>query len=289
MKPWMIIVGILVILAVIIIIRVLYELATLQITNYEIESEKIEKEKNVRLAVLSDLHNREYGNDNEKLIELIRNQSPDYILLAGDMMTASVNKDYEKVLTFIEKLREIAPVYFSLGNHEKRAFIGGDYYQEMNTKIKESFSQNDIVLLQNEHKDLDNNVSLYGLDIDYKFYKKPKAPFYGPEDLASDINIEDESRYNIMMAHSPKFFKTYALSNVDLIVSGHYHGGAVRLPGIGGVISPQFVPFPKYDKGEYVSGDTVMIVSSGCGSHKVNLRLFNKPEVMVIDIHGHSI
>lgn len=281
MKPWMIIVGILIILAVIITIRVLYELRSLKITNYEIESGKIASGKNIRLAVLTDLHNREYGDNNEKLTSLTRSVKPDYILLAGDMFTASPGKDIEKVLRFIKALREIAPVYYSLGNHEKKMGIDG--------RIAEYFSENDIVLLQNGHRDVDNNISIYGLDIDYKFYKKPKAPFYEISDMEKDIHIEDESRYNVLMAHSPKYFKTYAKSRPDLVVSGHYHGGAVRLPKIGGVISPQFVPFPKYDKGEYVIDDTVMIVSSGCGSHKVNLRLFNKPEVMVVEIHGHSI
>ena len=136
-------------------------------------------------------------------------------------------------------------------------------------------------------------MTLYGLDLDLKYYPKlpykNKKPIYSAQEMEEDLGTMDPARYNIILAHSPRYFNAYASSGADLVLSGHYHGGAVRIPKLGGVISPQFVFFPEYDKGVYKKENTEMIVSSGCGSHKVHLRLFNKPEVMVVDIHGHLI
>ena len=293
MRWWIVIVAIVLILAVILTIRAFYEYASLVRTDYEIETEKFPAGKRLRLLVLSDLHDRVYGPENEKLLDLMKSCEPDAILLTGDILTASRKKDPNQVFAFLTKSSKIAPVYYAPGNHERKIKEKKETFGILYDVFRRTLKQNQICYLENEKTDLDENVCLYGLDLDLKYFPKlpykNKKPIYTAEEMEEDLGKMDPSRYNIILAHSPRYFNAYAASGADLVLSGHYHGGAVRIPKLGGVISPQFVFFPEYDKGVYKKENTEMIVSSGCGSHKVHLRLFNKPEVMVVDIHGHLI
>ena len=293
MRTWIIIVSIVLILAVTLTIRAFYEYASLVRTDYEIETVKFPEGKKLRLLVLSDLHDRVYGPENEKLLDLMKSSKPDAILLTGDILTASRKKDPNQVFAFLAKSSQIAPVYYAPGNHERKIKEKKETFGILYNVFRRTLEQNQIRYLENEKTLLDENVCLYGLDLDLKYYPKlpykNKKPFYTAQQMEQDLGAMDPSRFNIILAHSPRYFNAYAASGADLVLSGHYHGGAVRIPKLGGVISPQFVFFPKYDKGVYKKENTEMIVSSGCGSHKVHLRLFNKPEVMVVDIHGHLI
>ena len=293
MRWWIVIVAIVLILAVILTIRAFYEYASLVRTDYEVETEKFPDGKRLRLLVLSDLHDRVYGPENEKLLDLMKSCEPDVIFLTGDILTASRKKDPNQVFAFLAKSSKIAPVYYAPGNHERKIKEKKETFGILYDVFRRTLKQNQICYLENEKTDLDENVCLYGLDLDLKYFPKlpykNKKPIYTAEEMEEDLGKMDPSRYNIILAHSPRYFNAYASSGADLVLSGHYHGGAVRIPKLGGVISPQFVFFPEYDKGVYKKENTEMIVSSGCGSHKVHLRLFNKPEVMVVDIHGHLI
>lgn len=293
MKPWVVIVSIVLIAAVILTVRAFYEYASLVRTDYEIETDKLPAGKKLRLLVLCDLHERIYGEENEKLLDLMRSCQPDLILLPGDILTASRTKDPDQVFAFLSKSSKIAPVYYAPGNHERKIKEKKEEFGSLYDNFRRTLKENQICYLENEKAMPDENVCLYGLDLDLKYYPKlpyrNKKPIYSAKEMAADLGEMDQSLFNIILAHSPRYFNAYASSGADLILSGHYHGGAVRIPKLGGVISPQFVFFPEYDKGVYKKGNTEMIVSSGCGSHKVHLRLFNKPEVMVVDIHGHLI
>lgn len=293
MRPWIIIVAIVLILAVILTIRAFYEYATLVRTDYEIETDKFPEGKKLRLLVLSDLHDRVYGPENGKLLDLMRSCKPDVILLTGDILTASHKKDPAPVFAFLTESSKIAPIYYAPGNHERKIKEKKETFGSLYDTFRRTLLQNEICYLENERSFLDENVCIYGLDLDLKYFPKlpykNKKPIYTAQEMAKDLGEMDPLRYNIILAHSPRYFNAYAASGADLVLSGHYHGGAVRIPKLGGVISPQFVFFPEYDKGVYKKENTEMIVSSGCGSHKVHLRLFNKPEVMVVDIHGHLI
>lgn len=293
MRWWIVIVAIVLILAVILTIRAFYEYASLVRTDYEIETDKFPEGKRLRLLVLSDLHDRVYGPENEKLLDMMRSCEPDAILLTGDILTASRKKDPNQVFAFLAKSSKIAPMYYAPGNHERKIKEKKETFGILYDVFRRTLKQNQICYLENEKTILDDNVTLYGLDLDLKYYPKlpykNKKPIYSAQEMEEDLGTMDPARYNIILAHSPRYFNAYASSGADLVLSGHYHGGAVRIPKLGGVISPQFVFFPEYDKGVYKKENTEMIVSSGCGSHKVHLRLFNKPEVMVVDIHGHLI
>ena len=290
---WIIILCIVVLLAVILAIRACYEFVTLTRTDYELETGKLAEGKDLTLTVLTDLHNRSYGEGNQKLLDMVRETEPDAIFLVGDILTASVKKDPEPVFALLKELSQITKVYYAPGNHEKKIREEAERYGELDRRLSEVLKETQIRYLENDWEDLDEKIRIYGLDMDLSYYPKfvktITAPRYTAGEMQKAVGELDPERYNIVLAHSPKYFKAYAESGADLILSGHYHGGAVRIPKVGGVISPQFVFFPKYDKGKYETDTSCMIVSSGCGSHKVHLRLWNKPEVMVVKIHGHFI
>lgn len=285
MAAWIIPVCILVVLIVILVIRNHYELGHLAKTFYDIQSEKLADGKSLKAVLLADLHGRTYGDDNCGLIRMIKEEEPDIIFLAGDMITYSMDPDIPALAKILKELREIAPVYYSPGNHEKKLKRNTNAFDE----LYPLFEETGVRYMENTRADLEDNISVAGLDIGGRFYKKLKGEKYTAEDIKKDLPIPDENRYNIVLAHSPKFFDTYAEYGADLFLAGHYHGGAIRIGRNTGVISPQFVPFPGYSKGIFTKGRTQMIVTAGCGSHKVNLRIGNKPEVVIINIHGNLI
>ncbi len=289
MKPLIVIILILVLLALIITIRAFYELNTLQLVKYDLETKKLASDEHKRFVFISDLHSRKYGKDNEKLIRLIKEQYPDYILVGGDMVVASKNKDDAEVIKLLSNLSKITAVYYALGNHEKHLEVCPDKFGDRFLRFKSFLDNNNITLLQNKNVKLSNEIVLSGLDIDFKYYKKLNTPKYCFENIEDDLGVLDKNSFNILLAHNPKHFELYSMINADLVLSGHYHGGAVGFGANYGLISPQFKLFPKYCKGKFSKNNTTMIVTSGCGSHKVNLRLNNKPEVVVIDIYGHFI
>ena len=286
MKPVLIVILILVIVCGIFTARVIYELHHLTIAHYQLNSEKVSPENNLRAVLLTDLHGRRYGTQNRTLLKLIEKQDPDVILTGGDMVTASERTDFEESSRLFQNMVKIAPVYAIPGNHEKRMNQPEEPTYQAFCGYKEALIENGVIYMENDRADLNSQITLSGLDIDPTYYSKIKRSFYPPEQMKKDLAEVDRTRFNIVLAHNPRFFNTYAESGADLFLAGHYHGGAVRIGKRIGVVSPQFVPFPKYSKGIYTLGDTAMIVSAGCGTHKVNLRLFNQPEIVVIEING---
>ena len=143
-------------------------------------------------------------------------------------------------------------------------------------------------MLVNAHEFLEPwNVCLYGLDLPRAYYKRLIKKPLREEVLTSMLGTMQPDRCNVLLAHNPDYFRTYCTLHPDLIVSGHNHGGVVRLPGLGGVISPRLHPFPKYDYGVYESADikTKMVVTAGCGMHSIHIRINNPPEMVVIDVN----
>ncbi len=290
MKKWPIVVGASTAAAAAGTLAALYELKTLKSTYYEIQSEKVKPGDELKVVLLSDLHERNYGHNNAKLIRRIIKEAPDLILTAGDMITASEHPDYEGSLALYRNLLRIAPVYAAYGNHEKRMSTGeGRQLQEFH-RYERALEEAGVKWLLNDSIKANSSICLSGLDIERKYYRKIMRLYYPPSQMKQDLASVPKECFNIVLAHNPRFFRTYAEYGADLYLSGHYHGGAIRLfGGRIGVISPQFRMFPKYSRGMYDKLGSKMIVSAGCGSHKVNLRLHNKPEVVVINIHGHLI
>ena len=255
----------------------------LNITKYNICSDKFScKFDKLRIAVLSDLHDTVHGEDNARLFELVCNEKPDIVIIAGDLVTARNGRDYSPALTLLKRLAENWPVYYGFGNHEQKLKEeSADYIQ----KIK---MMQGVTLLDNESIDIkDYGIRVTGLSLSKRFYKKGKKILPKLDDIKKVIG-EKSDMYNVLIAHNPVFFETYAEWGAELIFSGHLHGGIVRLPFVGGVLSPQVRFFPKYDKGMFKWGESTMIVSAGLGKHTIPVRLWNPAELLIIDLKNKN-
>ena len=267
------------------------ELRDFRVTKYRICSQKlngIKREK--KIIFLSDLHNRMYGEENERLLESIRNQHPDLILIGGDMLVRKDGNSYDKTVHFLAKLPGICPVYCANGNHEQKLKELPDKYEQSYEEYKKALTASGIHMLENasETVKLDEvPVKLSGLEIPLGAYAR-----FGKKELSlkeiTDRIGEHGDDYQILLAHHPGYMKEYLAYGADLILGGHYHGCVVQLPGIGGVISTNFTLFPKYSGGIYPEGEQIAVVSRGLGTHSVPLRLWNWPELIVLELSGNE-
>lgn len=285
---------ILIIVAVFIVyclIEMIRELRDFRVTKYQICSQKlngIKREK--KIIFLSDLHNRMYGEENERLLESIRNQHPDLILIGGDMLVRKDGNSYDKTVHFLAKLPGICPVYCANGNHEQKLKELPDKYEQSYEEYKKALTASGIHMLENasETVKLDEvPVKLSGLEIPLGAYAR-----FGKKELSlkeiTDRIGEHGDDYQILLAHHPGYMKEYLAYGADLILGGHYHGCVVQLPWIGGVISTNFTLFPKYSGGIYQEGEQTAVVSRGLGTHSVPLRLWNWPELIVLELSGNE-
>lgn len=283
MKPWIIVICILAALVIAVVVRCIYELHCITAARYELHSEKIRPGDGIRAVFVSDLHARSYGKDNKRLIDLIRQQQPDIILVGGDLNISKIPSSDKKALAFLRQIADLAPVYYAPGNHEK-AMTDLKVFRDRNHRYMDELGRLNIRYMSNAAVHLNESISLTGLDASYSYYRKISPKKMSAESIKRYVGTADKTVYNIILAHFPDFFHSCADAGYDLVLSGHYHGGAVRLPGKGGLISPQFKLFPEYSRGQFERGDSTLIVSAGCGSHTMNIRLFNKPEILVIDL-----
>lgn len=255
------------------------------IRDYTIYSPKINKEVNI--ALLSDLHNKEYGKDNYKLIEAIRDMDPDMVLCAGDMLTAKPGLTTDMALQLFGYLKDY-PVFYGIGNHEYRMKIYRDTYLDMYDEYVTALKKLGVNVLENESiEDEELGIRIQGIMIDREYYKRFGRRSMEPQyirEIVGKSEIDSNGLYNIMLAHNPDYFEAYAEAGGDLILSGHVHGGVVRLPLLGGVISPRLSIFPKYDGGLYNHGTHTMILSRGLGSHTIPVRMFNPGELVHIKL-----
>lgn len=289
MKVWVIIViaAVLLLIAAA-VIRCMYELRTLSVSRYTIRSPKVAPGDELKAVFLSDLHSCEYGEGNEDLKNLIEKESPDIILIGGDMLVSASAKGDTKTRRFLSRISGVAPIYYAPGNHEK-AVESLKTFRTRNRNYIGFLGSLGIKYLKNETENINDSVSVTGLDVAYEYYGKIRPRKMTVQAMTGYLGKTDRSRYNILLAHNPGYFEYYARTDADLVLSGHYHGGSIRLPVIGGIISPQFRLFPDHSKGRFEKNGTTMIVTGGCGSHTVNLRLFNKPEIVVISIEGSEV
>ena len=245
----------------------------LEKTFYQVKSNKVTD--NIRIVCLSDMHLKEFGKDNENLIHEVDKLSPDLIALVGDMNMENKPDKYDAVINLCVKLNEIAPVYYSLGNHEIDAmlFRGSNIYKD----VKKA----GIKIMNNETE----TVTIGGTDIDIIGLTQNPTEFeeYGKAFFDKAMSATDN--FKLVLNHYPEqFFGTLDDYNIDLALAGHAHGGQVRLPWIGGMYAADQGFFPKLCDGYHEIGNSRLLITRGLGKSGLCPRIFNKPEIMVVDI-----
>ncbi len=258
---------------------------------YNIVEYFIDTDKDInpfRFVMLSDLHDTDVTHDKNKgLIASIKEINPDFVILAGDMITSYKNTKYDPdvAFDFLKDLSSLFTVYYGLGNHEQRYMEEPQRYPAKFERIEDCSKEYGIELLSDRYVKLDDRkICIYGFNVPIDNYRRG-VKTHLPEGILSDVfGDADEEYFNILIAHHPVFFDEYVKFHPDLVLSGHLHGGIVSVPGIGGVISPQLRLFPKYDFGTFKKDKTTMIVSRGIGWHGIPIRIFNKAEIVSVTV-----
>ena len=232
-----------------------------------------------RVAQISDLHNDAFGTGNETLLALLTEAGPDLIVITGDMID-SRRTDVEAALTFAAGAAEIAPTYYVTGNHEQRV-------PQAFARLEEGLTKLGVRLLRGAGEEIlrdGASITLAGVD-DVSFYAEKSAGRDPEVLLLEDIqSLREEGGYTILLSHRPELAEIYEKSGVELVFSGHAHGGQVRLPFIGGLAAPGQGLFPQYDGGLYTLGETQMVVSRGLGNSIIPLRVNNPPEIVLAEL-----
>lgn len=265
-----------------------FENTNLEVTHYRVKSKRLPKSFNgTKFVVIADLHNNIFSKKNEVLIKEIDKVNPEFIIIAGDLIIGKRHDNFYVALDLLKELAKKYPIYYGFGNHEQRVIPEGKYYNKSWKSYLTSLKELGVHLLDNESIIItknDDKIFIHGISIDLNFFAKGNIPKMEENYLENLIGKLDKECYNIVIAHNPVYFNEYKKINSDLVLSGHMHGGIVRLPLIGGLISPQYELFPKYDAGQFEEDGQVMLVSRGLGTHTIKLRVFNRPELMTVTL-----
>lgn len=258
-----------------------------QTVHYRLQSKKIKSP--VTIVMLADLHNRVYGDKNKILLEEIENNSPDFVCLAGDMLIGNTKISFEPGQETVMALAEKYQVFYGLGNHEARMKEDREIYGNLYEEYMEPIEKMGVKVLVNESTKFqlrDNQFRICGYNLPMKYFEKLNRYKFTKEQLEETLGNchEMDDGYSILLAHNPVYFKQYAAWGADLTLSGHLHGGIIRLPVLGGVITPQAKLFPRYCAGKYELNEKYMVVSRGLGTHTIPIRFNNKPELSVIHL-----
>lgn len=248
------------------------------VTRYTVESNRIPAAFDYfKIAVISDLHNAEFGTDNSRLLKLTEDEDPDMIAVTGDLIDSN-RTDIRIAEKIIDQIVDIAPCYYVTGNHE--AWIGAEYQE-----LEETLLDKGVIVLHDKTVKLvrdDESIQIAGLE-DPAFSEEAVAN--GEELLKSRLkDMEIDDSFCILLSHRPEIFDAYVSMDIDLVLSGHAHGGQFRLPFIGGLIAPDQGILPEYDAGEYMEDNTTMIVSRGLGNSIVPIRFNNDPELVIVEL-----
>ena len=249
----------------------------LETSFFHLYSQKVPNGRNIRLVVLSDLHNKEFGEQNIELVERVEKLSPDLILLAGDMVNKFEDRT-DVAVDLCRRLVEIAPVYYGIGNHEgNMMYVNGlridGLLREVGAKVL--INQSEDIVVQ------DTPVSVGSVSTSVLDFDEYSAPFVA--------EFEQKDTLKILIAHCPDlFYEKMADVNVDLSVAGHFHGGQVRLPIIGGVYAIGQGLLPKYCDGMFTLTNGHLFVTRGLGSSHSFPRINNRPEIAVIDVNARK-
>lgn len=259
---------------------IVYSNFKLETTEYTIENPDLPKSfDGYKIVHLSDLHNAEFGENNKKLIKIITEENPDAVFVTGDTIDGFYTNTTIPIDLFKEVLK-ICDVYFIVGNHEIRSDT--NIYYEFLDKLAEI----GVTVLKDDSTYIEKSgekIQVIGLN-DASNYKANYNDNYKEEIVKTIKNLDDKESFSVLLSHHPELFDDYAKTNIDLVFSGHAHGGQFRLPLIGGLIAPEQGLFPKYDAGVFTENNTTMVVSRGLGNSIIPVRINNSPEVVVVTL-----
>ena len=257
-----------------------YENTKLQVSNYKIVNNNVPVDfNNYKIVQISDFHNNQSDTLTNDLIKEIEKQKPNIIVLTGDLID-SRKTNVEVAINFIKKINNVAPIYYVSGNHEARI--------KSYRKNKEQLAESKVVVLENKTEVLkinESSINLIGID-DPKMAHKSFVSDSEIIKVELDNAKYNEDKYSILLTHRPELFNTYVEREIDLILVGHAHGGQFRIPLIGGLYAPAQGIFPKYTAGIHKGIKNNLIISRGLGNSGFPLRLFNKPEIVVVTIEN---
>lgn len=265
------------ILLIVFMIRLYIDNNVIEITEILVEDSEIPSAfEGTKILQISDLHNKSYGEDNIILRQKIDEIHPDYIFLTGDMVS-SRDTDFTPFYHLVSELGKNYECYYIYGNHEL------DLKNEDRKEITETLQKYHVNVLDNTEVTLSKEgeeINLYGM------WYNPKYYIHEEFQLENMLKIMGEAKdgYVILLTHNPDDFAIYAEWGADLTFSGHVHGGMIRLPFIGGLISPNRTLFPVYDAGLYTLSNAQLIVSRGMSRGQTGIRFLNQPELIVVTL-----
>ena len=245
----------------------------LEISRYEVASQKLpESFDGFKIVQLSDLHGAEFGEDGMGLVEKVKELEPDIIALTGDFVTDE--GDLAAVKKLAGRLTELCPVYFVSGNHE---FGSG-----LAIKVRNILERAGVKYLSNEYLTIsrgEDGILLGGVEDPLAY-----ADMLSPDELAQKMNDAAPDAFKILLGHRNYWMTEYPELPVDLIFCGHAHGGLIRIPGVGGLIGTDRRLFPDFDAGQFNNGRYTLIVSRGLGNSVSIPRVFNRPEIVCVEL-----
>ena len=281
-SKWIWVAAVLALIAVSCALSLLVSEKCLIVTRYKVYAPL---EQSIRLVQLSDLHNREYGEDNGRLVKRVRALRPDLILMTGDMLNAN-DPNPKQLLELTRALSEIAPVYCCYGNHET------SWMRRFSADLRPSLEEAGATVLEAEYVDVDYKDNALRLGGYSGYYRAPVMTSHGnraqeKQEMRFFVNFENTDRYRILLNHIPTAWLDWEYRDdydVDLVFCGHYHGGQIRIPFLGGMTAPNLGYFPEYTKGIFRSKPATVVLSAGLGSER-DLPRFNNPgEIVCVDL-----
>ena len=270
-----------------VIVESIIEIRRIRITNYTYSNTKLPKEFNgYKILLLSDLHNCLYNED--IIIKTIKQEKPNGVFVAGDIITYGDKNKMANIrsIDLIKDISNYSDVYYALGNHEMGYMIRKNKEWLEYEKYMLSTINDNIYFLDNKKIKLtigNNSINIYGLHLTDGYYKRIVKKKLEQNVLEKLLDKTVSNEFNLLIAHNPDYFEEYSSWGADLVLSGHNHGGLLRLPLLGGVISPRLRIFPKYDYGLFKLNKSTLILSGGLGAHSMKIRVNNKPEIVIVD------
>lgn len=265
-----------VIVILLIIVWIIWTNINITTTNIIIKNEKVPDDFcGYKIAEIADLHNHQWG---DKLITRIEKEKPDIIVIAGDFVDSS-HTDFDVAMDFIDEAKNIAPIYYVTGNHE----AGLNNYMELEKRMIDA----GVHMMDDTREYIEKDsskINIIGIQ-DPDFVERDNFQGIQKSIVTTKlIPLLNQDYYNIVLCHRPELFDGYVETGADLVITGHAHGGQVRIPFVGGLIAPNQGLFPKYTEGVYHENGTDMVVSRGLGNSVIPVRINNMPELVIITL-----